>query len=75
MPNPTNTAHVAPKSEIGKRDSQLASNLGTEGTTPQTPTYRAHTGTTGNLRQYARDMAYIETPNRIEATRTFKKRI
>jgi hypothetical protein len=27
------------------------------------------------LRQYARDMAYIEPPNRTEATRTFKKRI
>ena len=47
MSSPTITAHAAPKSEIGKRDSQLASNLGTEGATPQPPSYREHTSTTG----------------------------
>ena len=63
MPSPTITSHVALKSERENRDSQLASNLGTEGTTPQPPSYRAHTGQLDYLRQYARDVAYIEPPN------------
>jgi hypothetical protein len=76
MPSPTITAHVASKSGSGNRDSQLASILGTEGATPQPPHHIARKPVQLDyLRQYVRDMAYIEPPNRTEATRTFKKRI
>ena len=75
MPSPTITAHVAPKLERGNCDSQLASNLGTAGAPPN-PLHIARIPVQLDyLRQFARDIAYIKTPNQTEATRPIKKRI
>ena len=75
MPSPTITGRVASKSERGNRDSQLASNWGLRGQHHSPPHIARIQVKLDYIRQYARDMLYIESPNRTEATRTFKKRI